>query len=1013
MTMPLIVILAFVAGEVEPNQKPVDPIPADHAQRFEEGTKLFKSNIGAILKNRCFNCHGGEKTRGGFSIVDRKALLAGGDSGIAVIPFAPDRSRMIRMVRHVEAPAMPEKAPPLPATEQKMLARWVELGAPYDQPLTTTKLSGAVAKAVTDKDKQFRSFKPFSLPLPSSTTTKHSIDSFIENKHKEKNLRPAPTADKRTLARRLFADLIGIPPTPTQLAAFVADTRPDAYERLVDSLLSSPLHGERWARHWLDVARYAESHGYEQDYDRPTAYPYRDFVIKALNSDLPYNTFLRWQIAGDEIAPDNPEAWFATGFLAAGVHATQITINQVEKERYDELDDIARTIGASMLGLSIQCARCHDHKYDPIPTRDYYRLISVFTKTVRSEKEVPLSDPGLDEKTKLWELSVAEAKNTLKNREMELDAEFDQWWKTFLNKKPVSPWSVPEKIQGSSQFGSTVNVSGLGEVHVTGSNPTRESLAITTTTSTKHLAAIRLEALTSSELVRNGPGRASNGNFALSNFVLEVRPAGSKNPLKRIELTRPKATFEQKGLPIAAAIDNDPMSAWAIDPKFGEDHSAIFAIAKPEESVTGWDCKFLLQFNNNTGHGMGRIRLSFSSTENDVLRNGVEPAFVTTARKGPTVSLSSAEARDARAIQRTEDPIWKKLGQKLKDIESKRPTSASIKALVSSEGLPAVRLHTQGGDYLAATHFLKRGDSNQKGDIATPSFLQVLTSHPEGEKRWITPAPANARTPHLRHALADWICDTDHGAGNLAARVIVNRLWHHHFGRGIIKTMNDFGVTGDEPTHPELLDWMASELIRGGWKLKTLHRLIVTSNAYKRSYSVDEATLRNDLDNRWLTRRTPRRLEAEIVRDSLLAISGLLDLKQFGPALNDPMHHRRAIYSTLKRSRMPSMMTLFDAPDSLQSAEERPTTTVAPQALMLLNNPLMAEIAQGISTRVLADGGDPVQVIFRRVLLREPTSGEHDDASKFLKSVAQGEQPRALAELAQVLAISNEFFYVD
>jgi hypothetical protein len=322
-------------------------------------------------------------------------------------------------------------------------------------------------------------------------------------------------------------------------------------------------------------------------------------------------------------------------------------------------------------------------------------------------------------------------------------------------------------------------------------------------------------------------------------------------------------------------------------------------------------------------------------------------------------------------------------------------------------------LHTQGGDFLEATHFLKRGDSNQKGDIATPSFLQVLTSHPNGEKRWITTPPAGARSPHLRHALADWICDTEHGAGNLAARVIVNRLWHHHFGRGIIKTMNDFGVTGDEPTHPELLDWMASELIRNGWKLKSLHRLIVTSNAYKRSNSVDENTLLADLDNRWLTRRIPRRLEAEIVRDSLLAISGLLDTKQFGPAMTDPSHHRRAIYSALKRSRMPAMMTLFDAPDSLQSAEERPITTVAPQALLLLNSPLVAEISQGISARVLADGGEPVKQMFQRVLLREPTPREAEDASQFLKSVAQGDKKRALTELAQVLAISNEFFYVD
>ncbi|MFN5328922.1 MAG: PSD1 and planctomycete cytochrome C domain-containing protein [Planctomycetota bacterium] len=1013
MTIPMMALLVLVASEGPANPKPINPIPADHAQRFEEGTKLFKSNVGAILKNRCLNCHGGEKTRGGFSLNDRKAMLAGGDSGAAVTPFDPDSSRMIRMVRHVEAPAMPEKAPPLPATEQKMLARWVELGAPYDQPLIATKPGGSVVKAVTDKDRQFRSFKPIALPSTPPNGSAQSIDNFIDAKHKEKKLQPAPEADKRTLARRIFADLVGIPPTPKELADFVEDKRPDAYERLVDKLLESPKYGERWARHWLDVARYAESHGYEQDYDRPTAYPYRDFVIKAFNSDLPYNTFLRWQIAGDEIDPNNPEAWFATGFLAAGVHATQITISQVEKERYDELDDIARTIGASMLGLSIQCARCHDHKYDPIPTRDYYRLISVFTKTVRSEKDVPLLDAGYEEKLKQWESTLVEAKKELHSRETSLDSNFNSWWKEYIKKIPVSTWVLPEQMHAASQNGSTVNITAMSEIRVAGTNPSRESLTINTTTSLKHLAAIRIEALTSPELVRQGPGRASNGNFALSNLTLNVRPAGAKTPRKKIALTRPKATFEQKGLPVAAAIDNDPMSAWAIDPKFGEDHAAIFALEKPIDSANGWDCQWLIEFNNNTGHGMGRVRLSFSANDNDVLRNNVEPAFVLAARKGSTSVLSPTDLQNARAIQRADDSVWKILNQKLKEVESKRPTSPSLKALVSSEGLPAVRLHTQGGDFLEATHFLKRGDSNQKGDIATPSFLQVLTSHPNGEKRWITTPPAGARSPHLRHALADWICDTEHGAGNLAARVIVNRLWHHHFGRGIIKTMNDFGVTGDEPTHPELLDWMASELIRNGWKLKSLHRLIVTSNAYKRSNSVDENTLLADLDNRWLTRRIPRRLEAEVVRDSLLAISGLLDTKQFGPAMTDPSHHRRAIYSALKRSRMPAMMTLFDAPDSLQSAEERPITTVAPQALLLLNSPLVAEISQGISARVLADGGEPVKQMFQRVLLREPTPREAEDASQFLKSVAQGDKKRALTELAQVLAISNEFFYVD
>ena len=989
-------------------------LPPDHAKRFEIGINLFESKAASILKNRCLSCHGGEKVRGGFNLTSRENLLMGGDSGPAVIPFFADKSRLIKMIRHTENPVMPEKSPALPISEQKTLADWVDNGAPYSHSLGSSKRTNNGPKAITDKDRQFWSFRPLQIThLPPNTIA--PIDFFIDKKIKEKKLLSAPIADKRTLARRAFIDLIGIPPTIEQLNAFIADKSADSYEKMIDQLLESPHYGERWARHWLDVARYAESHGYEQDYDRPTAYPYRDFVIKALNQDLPYDTFLKWQIAGDEIAPDNPEAWFATGFLAAGVHATQITISQVEKERYDELDDIARTIGASMLGLSIQCARCHDHKYDPITARDYYQFISIFTKTVRSEKEFPIADPALSGKLKEWEDSVSKTKDLLNNRGAYLEQQFSGWWANYIKSASPSRWTTPSRLSGQSKQGSTVDFGTDNSIKVHGKNPTHDTLEIFASTPLTSIQALRLETLASPELVKNGPGRAANGNFALSNLVIEARPSGSGSPWEPLKLIKPRATFEQKGLPVSAAIDNNPTSAWAIDPKFGQNHAAIFSNEKPKNSSTGWDTRWTLQFNNNSGHGMGKIRIAFSEIESNDYEGIPEPGFVSKYRANPEKKITSSDMIEAIRIQRSLDPVWKGLALQLSTMELKKPLPATLKALVSSEGLPAVRLHTQGGDFLEQTHFLKRGDPNQKGNVAFPSFLEILTNHPENSSHWIKSAPEQSRTPLFRKALADWITDTRSGAGNLVARVAVNRLWHHHFGRGIVRTINDFGNTGDEPTHPELLEWLAGQLVSSNWKLKSVHKLIMTSETYKRSTQFVGMATTIDPENKWLSRRTPRRLDAEAARDSLLSVAGILDTKQFGPSEPNPLHHRRAIYSTLKRSRMPSMLTLFDAPDSLQSAEERPTTTVAPQALMLLNNPLMDQVSKGLATRATATGKDPVLSIFERVLLRSPSDSEFADARKFLSTIAaeSSDKTKALQELGQVLLLSNEFFYAD
>ena len=572
--------------------------------------------------------------------------------------------------------------------------------------------------------------------LAHSSWDRSSLDPFIRSKQIEAGIPPQEPADDRTLVRRLYLDLLGLPPSPEQTSAYLADKHPDRYARLVERLLASPAYGERWARHWLDVARFAESSGFEHDSDRPNAYPYRDFVIQALNANLPYNTFLAWQIAGDQLAPNNALAHAATGFLGAGVFPTQLTEKEFESARYDELDDMVSTIGTSMLGLSIGCARCHDHKFDPIPASDYYNFAATFTKTIRSE----------------------------------------------------------------------------------------------------------------------------------------------------IELT------------------------------------------------------------SDTGQ--------------------------------------------------------------------------TIKTMVSTEGKPPMK---HAADRRGFPHFypetyvLNRGDVNKKGPIASPGFLTTLPSVPQ-----MATAQATTDQKEARSNLAHWITDPEKGVGHLAARVIVNRLWQHHFGVGLVSTSNDFGNQGSPPSHPRLLDWLASELIDRDWNLKSIQRLIVTSATYRQTSQANAKAAAIDPKNTLLWRYPPRRLEAETIRDSMLAMSSQLDRSPFGAGSLDPDMRRRSIYFFLKRSRLIPLMLLFDFPEPLASIGRRATTNIAPQGLTLMNSPTIRRYAEGLVQQ--AKEGDSSKLLARTInrlfeiaYNRPATAKETKRAIDFIEQQQLPDNPRpdeALTDLAQSLFMSNEFLYI-
>ena len=1037
-------------------------VDKDHAEKMARGLDLFKKHVRPTLVENCLKCHGGKTTEGELDISDRDRLLKGGNGGPAFVSGDAKKSLLFRMIDHEKKPFMPFESKKLPDETIRHIAAWIDNGAPFDAPLINRADATAwTKKTIAPEARQHWAFLPLNLgeapKVKDSGWAKTAVDRFILAKLEEKGIKPNESASKRQLIRRVYFDLIGLPPTPEEVDEFLRECETKnpspnpspkrggektpleapprfgegggrgsatqaAYERIVDKLLASPHYGERWARHWLDLARFGESHGFEHDYDRPTAYHYRDFVIQALNQGLPYDTFVKWQLAGDEIAPTNNLALMATGYLAAGVHSTQITKNEVEKHRYDELDDIVATTGTAMLGLTFGCARCHDHKFDAIPARDYYRMLSTFTTTVRTEVDLNFDTDTYKKAKESFDTAHAPLEKSLKDFETaSLPTRFREWQKSRKD-ATIPTWAIPDVASTKSSGGATLTKQDDGSILVSGKNPPIETLTIVLNTEMTDIASIRLEAMSDPSLVKNGPGRAANGNFALTDFKVTAAPKAGGKPVE-VKLKNPRATFEQKGLAVAAAIDADPVtSGWAIDPQFGKDHAAVFDLDAPVGFKEGTVLTVTLRFNNNVGHGIGRPRLSISNEKKslELTATGL-PEATRKLIDLPVDKLTEAQSEMLMKWYRHLDPEWKKLNQQVKDHLAKAPKPNTVKALICSEGLPPIRLHSQGADFFTETFFLQRGDPAHKDGVAEPGYLQALTTGEE--KRWSKSPPMGSKQSYRRAAFADWITDVEHGAGRLLARVIVNRLWQHHMGRGIVATPSDFGIRGEKPTHPELLDFLATELIRNGWQLKPIHKMILMSAVYQQSSALDEAKQKTDRDNLHFWRRPVHRLEAEVIRDSLLAVGGVLDTKMFGPGTLDEGSKRRSVYFTMKRSKLIPMLVIFDAPDGTVGVGDRPSTTIAPQALHLMNNKFVRDYAFGMAKRIAPDAKTTFEQViasgYRIALCREATSDEVKDGLEFLKgqmaSYAGKADARqlALADFCQVLMCLNEFVYME
>jgi len=1029
----------------------VSPVAA--AEPAPEQLDFFETRIRPVLSQHCYACHSSQaaqegKLRGGLRLDTRDEARKGGDSGPAVVPGKPDESLLVSALRHEDF-EMPPKGK-LPDRIIADFVKWIETGAvdPREGEKAVTTAAGIDIEA----GKQFWSFQPLAKVAPPQADAggwaRTPIDQFIRAKQNELGVHPNPVAEPRILIRRAWFDLLGLPPTPEEIRYWTGRLIPlagtnasrqaaidsHAWSELIDQLLASPHYGERWARHWMDVARFAESHGYEQDYDRPNAYHYRDFLIRAFNDDLPYDDFIRWQLAGDEFAPDNPLAWMATGFLGGGAFPTQLTEAEFESARYDELDDMVATTGVAFLGLSVGCARCHDHKFDPIPSRDYYELAACFTTAIRSEKEFDLEPEENKRRLKTYEARLAELRRDLRQfEEQELPRQFEQWLAKYEpGADEVDPWEVLDGELTSSTGAKYVLQSDRSWL-ATGPIPDSDELTFTAETTSGGLVAFRLEALTHDSLPQKGPGLASNGNFALGNFVVTAQPKDRSSEPRSVKLIAARATHQQNegSLAVAASIDADPISGWAVDGQIGRDHAAMFVAESPIEHASGMRLSIRMTFRHpNRKHAIGRLRLSVSpdsTAQPQVGRSGLD------AKVAAALQLLKDKgiAADATAYEavfgwfKKKSPDWQKQQQALCDHERTGPQRKITKVMVTSEGLPHLPHHADGRGFphfYSETHFLRRGDVHQKGEIVTAGFLEVLKRNGRDDASWRISPPENSRTSFRRATLANWITDVEHGAGHLAARVMVNRLWQHHFGRGIVATPNDFGASGERPSHPELLDWLAHDLIKGGWRLKRLHKQIMTSSVYLQSSDFDEDRAQRDRDAVSLWRRVPRRLEAEAVRDSMLAVSGQLDRTMFGPGTLDPNMRRRSIYFFIKRSQLIPMMMLFDWPEHLVSIGQRASTTIAPQALMFLNSPQGRRAAEGFAERLKTHSAPAMtEQAYWIAFGRGPSEKEKRLAMGFLERQTARHQaaghpaPAQLArvDLCQMLLSANEFIYVD
>ena len=971
----------------------------------------FTRDIQPIFTAHCVSCHGAKKAAGQLRLDHKAAAMKGGISGVVIVPGNSNGSILLTRVTGSDGQAkMPLGGDPLKPEQIELLRQWIAQGAVWDE-----KSEVGSRKSEEETPKHWAYKKPTRPALPSvknQAWVRNPIDAFILARLEKEGLQPSPEASKETLLRRVYLDLIGLPPSVKEIDEFLADNAPNAYEKVVDKLLASPHYGERWARLWLDLARYADSNGYEKDRPR-VMWKYRDWVINALNADMPFDQFTMEQIAGDMLPTPTIDQKIATGFHRNTLLNQEGGVDD-EEARFETLIDRVNTTATVWLGSTIACAQCHNHKYDPFSQRDYYKLMAFFDNheykilelgnsegwVVEPELEMPTPEQAAKRKELRSEMAKIEAR--LKAETPELTAAQAIWEREQLHE--ATRWATLEPKEFKSTGGTTFTKLADQSLLASGANPEREEYVIKASGAFKNISGLRIEVLPDERLPRGGPGRDPYGNFVLSK--VEISADGKRLDLAKAKVDNAAGSFDSDRFlyaPVRTAASDNP-GGWQIDatrdPQRMPRQMAI-KFDVPVVNASELTIK-LRHLAGGVGQGLGRVRLAVTTAE-DPLQIARIPAALKPVLAIPAEKRSDKQRSDLTRLFRDLTPLLKTERERLIALNYQLNQIKVVTALMMGEKQtyerPSTWFHERGA-YLSTT---------EKVYAATPAVLPPLPEH----------APVN------RLGLAQWLVDENNP---LTARVMVNRFWEQLFGRGLVLTSEDFGTQGEAPSHPELLDWLACEFMKSevgsrksegktkdsattipaSWNMKSIHRLLVTSATYRQSSSrlpTPDSRLPtpDDPDNRLLARGPRFRVEAEMVRDIGLTASGTLSRKIGGPSVfplqpdgiwKNPYSnekwvtsqgedlYRRSLYTFIRRtSPHPAMMT-FDASSREVCTVRRPRTNTPLQSLTLLNDEAAMDNARALAHRMVREGGDELkaQLIygFRLCTSRRPKAKELD-----------------------------------
>jgi mono/diheme cytochrome c family protein len=955
----------------------------------------FDRDVRPLFVRHCYACHGPDKQKSGLRL-DRKAdALKGGDDGVVIVPGKGAESPLVRLTAGAEADrVMPPKGERLTAEQVGVLRAWVDQGAKWPD----------AGESVDPLD--WWSFRPLTRPAPPKLSAedearaRNAVDRFVLAKVREKGLAPSPEADRRTLIRRLYFDLLGLPPSPEEVETFIKDLAADAYERLVDRLLVSPAYGERWARHWLDVVHYGDTHGYDKDQPRPNAWPYRDYVIRAFNADEPYARFVQEQVAGDVLFPGTVDGVTALGFIAAGpwdlighAEVPETKIDGKVARHLDRDDMVANTIN-TFVGLTVQCAQCHNHKFDPILQEDYYRLQAVFAALDRADRPYH-TDPNAAKR--YGELSVKRA--GLRKRQDEFNAkvkaaagpalaELDE--KIAVATKPDAPkpeFGYHSALAAKPDAVKWVQVdlgasAALDRVVLWGCHDDFNRIGA----GFGFPVRFKVEVSDDPEFKRNVSVIADRTAADVPNpgVAAQTFPAGGAKG-RYVRVTATKLASRQNDYNFALA-ELEAFDAAEKNLAAGATVTALDSIEAPIR----WR-KANLTDGYAPGRGAAGDLAKFKKEREALLTRVTDPA------------TSRALSKTAAALA--------DVGTELANVP---PTGVVYAGTIHDGGTAAFRGTGPDGGRPRPIFVLKRGSVTSPLQEVGPGTVNVIRDLPGAIN-----LPPDAPEGDRRAALARWLTDP---RNPLTWRSVVNRVWQYHFGRGIVATPNDFGKMGQLPSHPELLDWLAAEFRDNGQSLQALHRLLVTSATYRQASTGEERFDKIDAGNVYLWRMTRRKLEAEAVRDAALAVAGRLDRTIGGPAFkdfvvehpehsphyeyqlhdpDDPGSHRRSVYRFLVRSKPQPFMTVLDCADPSMQVEKRIETLSPLQALALFNNGFMLTMAKH-----LAERAGSVGVAFRLALARNPTADERSALEAYAKQ-------HGLANTCRVILNLNEFVFVD